>query len=204
MDVWNSTGRRLAPLPPRQADAAPGASGIDPVQLSSPPRERTSRAGTSRAARCSSRPGWRAASAARRAAMTRWCGAPRFATIDRFFSPLGLEAEGTQIDFQVGVNDYLYGTRFFSYLALTYGPEKVGRLAEPSRGQQGLLRRPVQAGVRQAARRGLERLDRVRAQVPEGKPRQARAISADRDPARSARTASARCRAASSTRRPTA
>src|SRR5215472_14278507 len=43
----------------------------------------------------------------------------------RFFSPLGLEAEGDQIDFQVGVNDYLYGTRFFSYLALTRSPEKV-------------------------------------------------------------------------------
>ncbi len=43
----------------------------------------------------------------------------------QFYSPLGLEAEGTAIDFQVGVNDYLYGTRFFSYLALTYGPEKV-------------------------------------------------------------------------------
>lgn len=43
----------------------------------------------------------------------------------RFYSPLGLEAEGTSVDFQVGVNDYLYGTRFFSYLGLTYGPEKV-------------------------------------------------------------------------------
>jgi hypothetical protein len=43
----------------------------------------------------------------------------------RFFSPLGLESEGTQIDFQVGVNDYLYGTRFMSYLALTRSPEKV-------------------------------------------------------------------------------
>jgi hypothetical protein len=44
---------------------------------------------------------------------------------DRFFSPLGLESEGVAIDFQVGVNDYLYGTRFFSYLALKYGPEKT-------------------------------------------------------------------------------
>jgi hypothetical protein len=43
---------------------------------------------------------------------------------DKFYSPLGLESEGTAVDFQVGVNDYLYGTRFFSYLALTYGPEK--------------------------------------------------------------------------------
>ncbi len=42
-----------------------------------------------------------------------------------FFSPLGLESEGTAVDFQVGANDYLYGTRFFSYLALNYSPEKV-------------------------------------------------------------------------------
>ncbi len=42
-----------------------------------------------------------------------------------FYSPLGLEAEGTQVDFQVGVNNYLYGTRFFSYLALAYSPEQV-------------------------------------------------------------------------------
>ena len=43
----------------------------------------------------------------------------------RIFSPLGLESEGTQIDFQVGANSYLYGTRFFSYLALTQGVEKT-------------------------------------------------------------------------------
>ncbi|MFP5329703.1 MAG: TolB family protein [Alphaproteobacteria bacterium] len=43
----------------------------------------------------------------------------------RVFSPLGLESEGTSVDFQVGANSYLYGTRFFSYLALTYGPEKT-------------------------------------------------------------------------------
>ncbi len=44
---------------------------------------------------------------------------------DTFYSPLGLESEGTAVDFQVGVNDYLYGTRFISWLALTYGPDKV-------------------------------------------------------------------------------
>lgn len=43
----------------------------------------------------------------------------------RFFDDVGIEAEGTQIDFQVGVNAYLYGTRFMSYLALKYGPETV-------------------------------------------------------------------------------
>ncbi len=43
----------------------------------------------------------------------------------RFFSPLGLESEGTQVDFQVGANSYLYGTRFMSYLALAYGPQRL-------------------------------------------------------------------------------
>jgi len=38
---------------------------------------------------------------------------------------LGLETEGTQTDFQVGANSYLYGTRFMNYLALKYGPESL-------------------------------------------------------------------------------
>jgi len=41
------------------------------------------------------------------------------------YDVVGLDAEGTTIDFQVGVNSYLYGTRFMSYLAIQYGPEKV-------------------------------------------------------------------------------
>ena len=42
-----------------------------------------------------------------------------------FYSNLGLVSEGTEIDFQVGANAYLYGTRFFGYLALEYSPEQV-------------------------------------------------------------------------------
>ena len=42
-----------------------------------------------------------------------------------FYDPLGLVSEGTKIDFQAEVNSYLYGTRFMSYLAYTYGPEKL-------------------------------------------------------------------------------
>ena len=38
--------------------------------------------------------------------MTKWSGAPRSATTTSFYSPLGLESEGTAVDFQVGVNDY--------------------------------------------------------------------------------------------------
>ena len=42
-----------------------------------------------------------------------------------FYDVVGLESEGTKVDFQVGANSYLYGTRFVSYLALQYGPEKL-------------------------------------------------------------------------------
>jgi len=43
----------------------------------------------------------------------------------RFYDPLGLEAEGTKVDFQVGVNAYLYGTRFMTWLAYEESPEKL-------------------------------------------------------------------------------
>jgi len=42
-----------------------------------------------------------------------------------FYNVIGLESEGTAIDFQVGVNSYLYGTRFISYLAYHYGLTKL-------------------------------------------------------------------------------
>jgi len=43
----------------------------------------------------------------------------------QFFDPLGLVSRGTRIDFQVGANAYLYGTRFMTFLAHEFGPEKV-------------------------------------------------------------------------------
>jgi hypothetical protein len=43
----------------------------------------------------------------------------------KFYDPLGLASKGTEIDFQTGANDYLYGTRFMDYLAYTYGPERL-------------------------------------------------------------------------------
>ena len=42
-----------------------------------------------------------------------------------FYDPLGLVSKGTEVDFQSGANAYLYGTRFMSYLALQYTPEKL-------------------------------------------------------------------------------
>jgi hypothetical protein len=42
-----------------------------------------------------------------------------------FYDYVGLESEGTTIDFQIGANSYLYGTRFISYLFYMHGPESV-------------------------------------------------------------------------------
>jgi hypothetical protein len=42
-----------------------------------------------------------------------------------FYSALGLVSEGTAVDFQVGANAYLYGTRFMSYLTHEYSPEHL-------------------------------------------------------------------------------
>ena len=74
----------------------------------------------------------------------------------RIYDPLGLESEGTKVDFMVGVNSYLYGTRFVSYLADAYGPEKivawVGRRNGTSRTMAGqfhhVFQRSLQDGWR--------------------------------------------------------
>jgi hypothetical protein len=42
-----------------------------------------------------------------------------------FYDPLGLVSKGTLVDFQITVNAYLYGTRFFTWLAYAHTPEKV-------------------------------------------------------------------------------
>lgn len=41
------------------------------------------------------------------------------------YSLIGLDTEGTTIDFQVGANSYLYGTRFITYLAYRYGIDNL-------------------------------------------------------------------------------
>jgi hypothetical protein len=49
------------------------------------------------------------------------------------YNVVGLESEGTSIDFQTGANSYLYGTRFMTWLCKTYGPDKL--LAWITRGE---------------------------------------------------------------------
>ena len=43
------------------------------------------------------------------------------------FSVVGLETEGSTMDFQVGANAYLYGTRFVNYITARYGYDKLIR-----------------------------------------------------------------------------
>jgi hypothetical protein len=43
----------------------------------------------------------------------------------RFYDPLGLVSRGVLVDFQAGVNAYLYGTRFVTWLAYAYGADKA-------------------------------------------------------------------------------
>lgn len=44
---------------------------------------------------------------------------------NHIYNYVGLESEGTAIDFMVGANSYLYGTRFMTYLADHYGVDKL-------------------------------------------------------------------------------
>jgi hypothetical protein len=68
------------------------------------------------------------------------------------YDVVGLESEGTTIDFQVGVNSYLYGTRFVSYLALQYGNDSLLAWFNRTRGS----RRYFTSQFRQVYGRSLE------------------------------------------------
>ena len=54
-----------------------------------------------------------------------------------FYDPLGLASRGTRVDFQSGANGYLYGTRFFTWLAYVYSPEKVLAWLKRDEGSEG-------------------------------------------------------------------
>lgn len=54
----------------------------------------------------------------------------------KIYSLVGLDTEGTTIDFQVGANSYLYGTRFITYLAYKYGTEKLRLFYDRSQGSK--------------------------------------------------------------------
>lgn len=53
-----------------------------------------------------------------------------------FYDPLGLVSRGVQVDFQIGANAYLYGTRFFTWLAYAHSPDKVLEWLRRNRGSE--------------------------------------------------------------------
>jgi hypothetical protein len=119
-----TSGCLLAASAGRQADADPGASGIDPLQLSDHARTNVPRWYAEGSAVFLET--WMAGGLGRaQGGYDEMVFRAKVRDNDKLYSPLGLESEGIAVDFQIGANDYLYGTRFFSYLALTYGPEKV-------------------------------------------------------------------------------
>ena len=82
-----------------------------------------------------------------------------------FYDPLGLVSEGTQIDFQVEVNSYLYGTRFMTWLARRYSPEKLIEWVSRHDGSRGYYSAQF-AQVFGVARRGLGVVGAGRARLP--------------------------------------
>ena len=42
-----------------------------------------------------------------------------------FYTPLGLVSKGTDVDFQLEINSYLYGSRFMTWLARRYSPDRL-------------------------------------------------------------------------------
>ena len=118
-----------------------------------------------------------------------------------FYDPLGLASRGAQVDFQIGANAYLYGTRFFTWLAYTYSPEKVVAWIRRDEGSERYYDGSVPAGVRYAARAGLAGLDRVRARVPAAQPRRGAQVPDHAAPQLWPQARSVRFRACTTTRR---
>ena len=150
MDVWNSQRRILAPLPPRQAHAGQEHPESILYNFLATPRVNVPRWYLEGSAVFFET--WMSGGLGRaQGGYDEMVFRAKVRDHDNFFSPLGLESEGIAVDFQVGVNDYLYGTRFFSYLALTYGPEKAVEWLRRREGSKAFLRRSVQACVRPAS-----------------------------------------------------
>ena len=59
-----------------------------------------------------------------RAATTRWCSG-RWSGTTPISTTRSGSRRGDRVDFQSGANAYLYGTRFFTWLAYVHSPEKV-------------------------------------------------------------------------------
>ena len=86
-----------------------------------------------------------------------------------FYDPLGLISEGTKIDFNYEANSYLYGTRFMTWLARTYSPEKVVAVDTRQEDSRAYYASDFRARLRPADGHGLGQLGARRAHVPAGR-----------------------------------
>ena len=111
--------------------------------------------------------------------MTKWCSAPRSATTRASTIRSGWNRKASSVDFQVGVNEYLYGTRFFSYLALNYSPEKVVQWLRRDEGSKAYYASQFRQVFGTSLDERVGRLDRVGKDFPEGQSGVGRGISAD-------------------------
>ena len=118
-----------------------------------------------------------------------------------FYDPLGLVSRGTRIDFQVGANAYLYGTRFFTWLAYAYSPEKVVAWMRRDEGSARYYADQFEQVFGMPLDEAWQRLDRLRARVPA--PQSRRSAQVPDHAARNARRHArwARSRARTTTRR---
>lgn len=63
----------------------------------------------------------------------------------KLYSVVGLETEGTVSDFQLGINSYLYGTRFVNHLVLTHGLDSLKRFYNRTDDSRLLFNRQFEA-----------------------------------------------------------
>ena len=63
----------------------------------------------------------------------------------KLYSVVGLETEGTVSDFQLGVNSYLYGTRFVNHLVLSYGLDSLKRFYNRTGNSRTLFNRQFES-----------------------------------------------------------
>ena len=83
-----------------------------------------------------------------------------------FYDPLGPRVSRQQVDFQVGANAYLYGTRFVTWLAYAYSPEKVVAWIKRDEGSERYYADQFEQVFGIPLDAGVAGLDRVRARVP--------------------------------------